>query len=457
MGISGKALSDKILACLRGFDLNLTYLRGQCYDGAGNMAGATKGTAALITKEYPLALYLHCASHKLNLAVIKSLQITSVRNMMGIVGRIYQFFAAHPKRQRALETAILNTQPESTVHKLKDMCRTRWIQHIDAIDVFQLLYKSIIACFESICTDGPRMWSSDSITDARCLQLSITTTEFICAQVITNVCLKYVHALTLSLQTEAKDLIAAINDVDTVISTLENVRENIETYHSCWFQVVESLCNVSGIVPSIKRVCGQQTQRSNTPAETPLEYSCRTISIPLFDHLLAELKCRFSLQQKTALNGFALVPSILLHLTPEDRTHSSNKLGEMYKTDLPFPNTLETEFHCWITKWQKQSAEHGESSPTETIKQTSTAIFPNIRVLLAILCTLPVTSCSAERSFSGLKRIKTATRSSMTTSRLTGLSLLHIHRDIPIDIDTALDELSRRHPRRMQMLHILED
>ncbi len=107
------------------------------------------------------------------------------------------------------------------------MCRTRWIQRIDAIDVFQSLYKSIIACFESICTDGPRMWSSDSILDAQCLQLSITTMKFICAHVVTIVCLKHFHALTLSLQTEAKDLIAAVNDVDIVISTSENVREKL--------------------------------------------------------------------------------------------------------------------------------------------------------------------------------------------------------------------------------------
>ncbi len=86
----------------------------------------------------------------------------------------------------------------------------------------------------------------------------------------------------------------------------------------------------------------------------------------------------------TLLNGFTLVPSILFHLTPDDCTHSSNKLTEMYKTDLPSLNALETKFHYWNTKLQKQSAEHGESSvptsPTETIKQTSIAIFTNIRV-----------------------------------------------------------------------------
>ena len=77
--------------------LDLSNLRGQSYDGAGNMAGSVNGTAALITQRYQLALYLHCAFHCLNLAVVKSLEITSVHNMMGVVGRIYQFFAAHPK------------------------------------------------------------------------------------------------------------------------------------------------------------------------------------------------------------------------------------------------------------------------------------------------------------------------------------------------------------------------
>ena len=96
-------------------------LRGQEYDKAGNMAGSVRGPAALITAQYPLALYLHCASHSLNL-VVKSLQVTSVRNMMGVVDRVSVFFAAHPKRQRALEKSIAKTQPESTVSKLKELC-----------------------------------------------------------------------------------------------------------------------------------------------------------------------------------------------------------------------------------------------------------------------------------------------------------------------------------------------
>lgn len=38
-------------------------LRGQGYDGAGNMSGKTNGAAAIISSDYPLAIYIHCTSH----------------------------------------------------------------------------------------------------------------------------------------------------------------------------------------------------------------------------------------------------------------------------------------------------------------------------------------------------------------------------------------------------------
>ena len=95
-GISGRALADKITSCVQAYGLDLSNLRGQAYDGAGNMAGSVNGTAALIASDYPLAIYLHCTSHCLNLAVVKSLQITSVHNMMGVVERVFHFFPLTP-------------------------------------------------------------------------------------------------------------------------------------------------------------------------------------------------------------------------------------------------------------------------------------------------------------------------------------------------------------------------
>jgi hypothetical protein len=52
------------------------------------------------------------------------------------------------------------------------------------------------------------------------------------------------------------------------------------------------------------------------------------------------------------------------------------------------------------------------------------SVYPNVKFLLKILTTLPVTTASAERTFSMLRRLKTWLRSTMCDERLTGLALM---------------------------------
>eukprot|EP00112_Aurelia_sp_Birch-Aquarium-sp1_P019610 Seg4882.1 transcript_id=Seg4882.1/GoldUCD/mRNA.D3Y31 product="52 kDa repressor of the inhibitor of the protein kinase" protein_id=Seg4882.1/GoldUCD/D3Y31 len=69
-GVSGMALQEKITKCFNEeLKLDIKDCRGQCYDGAGKMAGKYSGVATRILQENNLALYTHCASHKLNICV----------------------------------------------------------------------------------------------------------------------------------------------------------------------------------------------------------------------------------------------------------------------------------------------------------------------------------------------------------------------------------------------------
>ena len=49
-GTSGNAVAGKILEVLEEYGLNVDYLCGQAFDGAGNMAGKYRGAAAIIPK-----------------------------------------------------------------------------------------------------------------------------------------------------------------------------------------------------------------------------------------------------------------------------------------------------------------------------------------------------------------------------------------------------------------------
>ena len=187
----------------------------------------------------------------------------------------------------------------------------------------------------------------------------------------------------------------------------------------------------------------------STPASNPSEYYRRTITVPILDHLPAELDRRFTSHQKTAYKV-----TIWCHQFWEKRIF---KLCPLYAVDLPDLSSLNAELENWHTKWESEEKEYGFNALPSTLSSTLPRIscfYPNIKALLTVLCTLPVTSCPAERSFSGLKRVNTPLRPNMTNERLSSLTLLHIHHDIPVVIEEVIDEFSRRYPRRLQLSEV---
>lgn len=65
----------------------------------------------------------------------------------------------------------------------------------------------------------------------------------------------------------------------------------------------------------------------------------------------------------------------------------------------------------------------------------SQRMFSEVYKLFRILLTVPVTTATAERWFSVLRRLKTYLRSSMAQARLNHMLLLHVHKDRTDNID----------------------
>lgn len=61
-------------------------------------------------------------------------------------------------------------------------------------------------------------------------------------------------------------------------------------------------------------------------------------------------------------------------------------------------------------------------------KETYTSVLSEVHKLLRLYLTIPVTSSTAERTFSVLKRLLTYLRSTMTEKRLNNCMLLHVHK-----------------------------
>ena len=56
---------------------------------------------------------------------------------------------------------------------------------------------------------------------------------------------------------------------------------------------------------------------------------------------------------------------------------------------------------------------------------------------------MPMSTATPERTFSSLKRLKTYLRNSTSETRLNGLALMSVHRDINVDPEEVLTQFSK--------------
>ena len=107
------------------------------------------------------------------------------------------------------------------------------------------------------------------------------------------------------------------------------------------------------------------------------------------------------------------------------------------RDDLLNGLSLESELDLWETYWISYKRSLPDNVPN-TLKSIKFSGFQNIKVVLRMIGTLPVTSCECARSFSALGRLKTYTRSPMAAERFNGVSLFHVHKDITENIGKVI-------------------
>src|SRR4029434_4226454 len=90
-----------------------------------------------------------------------------------------------------------------------------------------------------------------------------------------------------------------------------------------------------------------------------------------------------------------------------------------------------------IQSWKQLNELQPKRSAFYQALESSANFYPNIHCVLKVLLTMPVSTASAERSFSTMRRLKTYL-STMTDKRLTGLALMNIHTDLEIDSEEVL-------------------
>ena len=429
--MSAAAIADAILAQVNKYGLNPENLVGQGYDGCSTMAGKEGGVQAIIRAKYPKAAFVHCASHRLNLVVHDLNSVSLVRNTIGTIKSIITFFRDSPKRRKLLPTIPL-------------LCETRWTEKYKSIRRFFENFDLIHQSLDELSTLG----TGNTRQTAHQLLTASSTTGFLVTLVIIAKYSALLEPITQAFQAVCIDILAVKNQIKNVLAILNVHRSEASENFSGIFGEVCSLAEKLGLELSLNL-----PRRRSVPADNIKEHFRRSVYIPYLDSLIQSLTTRFSSENEGHYDLLSLHPLQLKNLGDNQFRAVVESISHTHDFDnFRAEATLWREMWCHDSDAPVAKSDLSKISMIELVKYAS--LLPAVSQAIQVAATIPATSCSAERSFSTLRRVKTWLRSTMCDDRLSGLCMMSLHRkkieqNTPKFIEKVINKFAQDH-RRIQ-------
>ncbi|XP_065663081.1 zinc finger MYM-type protein 1-like [Hydra vulgaris] len=377
-GHKSEELADAVFLVLESHGLDINNCRGQSYDNASNMSGRYTGLQARIKKVNPLATFVPCSAHSLNLVGECAVDCCIYAFEFFILLQIiYKFFSASTYRWEILQKNLIKTENVS----LKKLSDTRWSARSDANDKKE---KSITR------------------SEANGLYLKLDSLE------------------TAVMATLWGDILEKFNKTS---KQLQSVEIDLETVVSLY----ESL---------IRYVLDLRNEKREEETNFEIRDSLRINTYyAIIDKLHSELERR-KLCYDEANKKFNFLFQII-KLSPSEVYKKAEVLQNVYKNDLSssFANEC-IQFRSYLMSLTenlrpKTIIDDYKMIRTEKLQE----LFPYVDIALRIYLCCPTSNCSAERSFLALKRVKSCLRSRMTSDRLNRLAILSIESVLTIDMN----------------------
>jgi len=200
----------------------------------------------------------------------------------------------------------------------------------------------------------------------------------------------------------------------------------------------------------LQALVGETVQNVNAapPPSKPEDYHRVNTFYTSLDKVLAEIETRFSGNDQDVLCALGDIT-----LSDSPTSASFDRVARYHNLDRELLQADQCLF-C-----QFKAAHVGKSIKTtveviEVLNANSLyEMTPEFSKVASILAVIPATSCSAERSLSGLRRLKTYLRSTMGQNRLNSLAIVCIERSygnkvIVNSMDKIINTFGQRHGRK---------
>ncbi|CAF2168304.1 unnamed protein product [Rotaria magnacalcarata] len=394
---SGACLANLIINTVLVLGLDLSFCVGQGYDGCSAMS-----------------------------VISDSCEIRSIQNTVGTIKEVYNFVRSSSVRSQIFEELSLEAYNRQTII-LNENIKASSLQssksenstiEVRTIETFNSLFPVVV----ELLTNLMKMKDRESSVRSNLFYGAISSSESLCSLPILN------------------KLLSFTTNVAHILQVIQMKRNEPDEEYKYLFEEAQDLAKYTETIIEMQRVVKRQ---------------------------LLKIDSVNMLKKAAAIS--CLIPEHIADKSYDDLLPAI----ELYQNFLHCSTArLKTEFVLWKKRWTdivtedsftSLSSSSGSNPNTVNMKRKeqvflpdtiidsyatcSEAFYPNIKVLLKIFATLPVTTATTERSFSVLKLLKTYLRSTMSETRLNGLAMMYIYRNMAVDIDAVIDEFAKSNRR----------
>ena len=489
LSVTAMGLFSVIIKVFESKKVTFDKLVAQTYDGASNMSGCYNGLQAIIKEKVGKhILYVHCYAHSLNLVLKDTVsdeglvhelfeKLESLHNLVNRTTKVHQDFE--------------NVQKEMGLDPLsvKRLNTVRWNSRELCLKVFLQRYDPLMRVLQNSDSnnsiDSKKRAISKGLNGAF-LRKDIIATAILFKEifVITGPLNTYLQSIDMDFG-QANALVAgALDSIQRLRNDYSRVEEQVKKFKdSKWDREKQRPC-----------------RNSNQTEDSPEVIWRREIFYPVLDQIISSIKSRFD-QNKEIFDAISLFsPKRFASLLDnyrncEDLAEGISALCVNYGIDkiecarelMSFAATF-PKLKNAISMSKKGGNEHvdlqdsgdegeyqdGEGAEgdneseeeEESCKQKASGgikvnsyhhalqilanpiyhlvdAYPLLYKIYGFILAIPITSCTAERTFSVLKRVKSRLRSTMGQERLEQLLMMAIERNItPLIVMKPLIDLA---------------
>ena len=409
--------------------------RGQAYDGASNFQGHLSGVATKLQGEFPAALAVHCLAHCVNLSLQGSVRaVAALRDALDFAMEIIQLITASPKRQVLFENIQADKGENAT--GIRQLCPTRWTVKGRAMKSLLDNYESLQETME-IVANGYDEYARKASGLLALMQQFRTYFGLKLALELFTV------TETLSVTLQAKDTTChdASQSVDLTVRSLTRMRsdECFDGFFKGVCTEAQDICDPPTL-PRKRRPPARLDDGSQPQVFTDVQEFYRQQFFEGIDIIVADLKRRF--HQKIFCAARSVEQRMVSSMSKEQQVDIPDDIAETYAGDVDM-SKLKTQ----LTQLPDVEAlENGGSIQTlvEALRcqRGVRKLLSEVDKLLRIYLTCPVTTSTAERTFSVLRRTKTYLRATMSQQRLNHCLVLHALKEKTDTLD--LEEIAKQ-------------